>query len=87
MRSQPNQDQLTKFVQWRAVKSKHAEEVANHLIDIFTICGASSVPQSGNGRDFSNQIVEEAYAMRPNLKIVTGKPRHSQIQGSVEHAN
>lgn len=96
MQSQPDndfkfifvyQDHLTKFVQLRALKSKRAEEVAYHLIDIFTIFGAPSVLQSDNGREFSNKIVEEACAMWPDLKIVHGKPRHSQTQGSVERAN
>ncbi len=31
--------------------------------------------------------VEEACTMWPDLKIVHGKPRHSQTQGSVERAN
>ncbi|XP_072751056.1 KRAB-A domain-containing protein 2-like [Anoplolepis gracilipes] len=96
MQSQPDndfkfilvyQDHLTKFVQLRALKSKRAEEVACNLIDIFTIFGAPSILQSDNGREFSNQIVEEACAMWPDLTIVHGKPRHSQTQGSVERAN
>lgn len=96
MQSQPDndfkfifvyQDHLTKFVQLRALKSKRAEEVAYHLIDIFTIFGAPSVLQSDNGREFSNRIIEEACSMWSDLKIVHGKPRHSQTQGSVERAN
>ncbi|XP_050062904.1 KRAB-A domain-containing protein 2-like [Aphis gossypii] len=40
-----------------------------------------------NGREFANQVVTEICAMWPELKIVHGKPRHSQSQGSVERAN
>lgn len=45
------QDHLTKFVQLRALKTKRAEEVGYHLIDIFTIFGAPSILHSGNGRE------------------------------------
>ncbi|XP_045511256.1 KRAB-A domain-containing protein 2-like [Colias croceus] len=81
------QDHLTKFVQLRCLKSKRAEEVAYHLLDIFTTFGAPSILQSDNGREFANKVVKEVCAMWPELKIVHGKPRHSQSQGSVERAN
>ena len=81
------QDQLTIFVQLRPLKTKTAEEVAYVLLDIFTIFGAPSILQSDNDREFSNKIVQEACEMWPELKIVHGKPRHSQSQGSVERAN
>ena len=75
------QDHLTKFVQLRPLKTKRAEKVAYTLLDIFTILGAPSILQSDNGREFCNQVIEDG------LKIVHGKPRHSQSQGSVERAN
>ncbi|CAG4949101.1 unnamed protein product [Parnassius apollo] len=81
------QDHLTKFVQLRLLKSKRAEEVAYHLLDIFTTFGAPSILQSDNGREFANKVVKEACAMWPELKIVHGKPRHSQSQGSVKRSN
>ena len=81
------QDHLTKFVQLRPLKTKRAEEVAYTLLDIFTILGAPSILQSDNGREFCNQVIEEICAMWDGLKIVHGKPRHSQSQGSVEQAN
>ncbi|CAG4946502.1 unnamed protein product [Parnassius apollo] len=81
------QDHLTKFVQLRSLKSKQAEEVAYHLLDIFTTFGAPSILQSDNVREFANKVVKEVCAMWPELKIVHGKPRHSQSQGSVEKAN
>lgn len=81
------QDHLTKFVVIKPLKTKTAEEVAYNLIDIFTLLGAPSILQSDNGREFSNQIVSNLKNYWPNLKIVHGKPRHSQSQGSVERAN
>ena len=80
------QDHLTKFVQLRATKSKRAAEVAHHLLDIFCIFGAPAILQSDNGREFANSIITELAAMWNGLKIVHGKPRHSQSQGSVERA-
>lgn len=81
------QDHLTKFVILKPLKSKSAEEVAYHLVDIFTLIGAPSILQSDNGREFSNNIVNNLKEYWPTLRIVHGKPRHSQSQGSVERAN
>jgi hypothetical protein len=81
------QDYSTKFVFLRQLKTKKAEEAAYNLVDIFTIIGAPSVLQSDNGREFANRIVNELTGVWPELKIVHGKPRHSQSQGSVERAN
>ncbi|XP_047505092.1 KRAB-A domain-containing protein 2-like [Pieris napi] len=81
------QDHLTKFVQLRALTSKRAVEVAYKLLDIFCIFGAPSILQSDNGREFANHVIEELCSMWSGLKIVHGKPRHSQSQGSVERAN
>ncbi|XP_050313675.1 KRAB-A domain-containing protein 2-like [Anthonomus grandis grandis] len=81
------QDHLTKFVQIRPLTSKRAEEVAKSLVDIFCIFGAPSILQSDNGREFANHVIEELCTMWRGLKIVHGKPRHSQSQGSVERAN
>ncbi|XP_060854887.1 KRAB-A domain-containing protein 2-like [Metopolophium dirhodum] len=81
------QDHLTKFIILKPLEYKRAEEVAFNLIDIFTLIGAPSILQSDNGREFSNNIVSNLKDMWPELKIVHGKPRHSQSQGSVERAN
>ncbi|XP_056647529.1 KRAB-A domain-containing protein 2-like [Diorhabda sublineata] len=81
------QDHLTKFVILRALKTKHAEEVAYNLLDIFTLIGAPAILQSDNGREFVNLVVSNLKIYWPNLKIVHGKHRHSQSQGSVERAN
>lgn len=74
------QDHLTKFVSLRALKTKRAEEVAYHLIDIFCVFGAPAILQSDNGREFTSAVIEECVSMWPQLKIVHGKPRHSQSQ-------
>lgn len=81
------QDHLTKFCLLQTLKTKTAEEVSYHLLDIFTTFGAPCILQSDNGREFSNRIIKELKLLWPNLKIIHGKPRHSQSQGSVERAN
>ena len=47
------------------------------LLDIFIIFGAPSILQSDNGKEFVNSVITELSAMREDLKIVHGKPRHS----------
>ncbi|XP_026467840.1 KRAB-A domain-containing protein 2-like [Ctenocephalides felis] len=81
------QHHLTKFVVLRPLKSKTALEVANQLMDIFSLLGAPSILQCDNGREFANRIIEELAIMWDGMKIIHGKPRHSQSQGSVERAN
>jgi hypothetical protein len=81
------QDHLTKFVQLRPLKSKRAEEVAYHLLNIFLTFGAPAILHSDNDREFSNRVISELCTMWKDVKIVHGKPRHSQTQGSVERAN
>ena len=74
------QDHLSKFVSLRALKTKRAQEVAYHLIEIFCVFGAPCVLQSDNGREFTSSVITECVAMWPDLKLVHGKPRHSQSQ-------
>jgi transposase InsO family protein len=81
------QDHLTKFVLLRSLHSKRADEVAYHLLDIFTTFGAPNILHSDNGREFFNQIIKSLCEMWNDIKIVHGKPRHSELQGSVERAN
>lgn len=81
------QDHLTKFVILRALQTKRAEEVAYNLVDIFTLFGAPCILHSDNGREFVNKVILELTELWPELKLVHGKPRHSQSQGSVERAN
>ncbi|XP_071050741.1 uncharacterized protein [Onthophagus taurus] len=81
------QDHLTKFLQLRALKTKRAQEVAYHLLDVFTIFGAPCILHTDNGREFANKVIEKLCHMWNEPKIVHGKSRHSQSQGSIERAN
>ncbi|XP_003381040.1 KRAB-A domain-containing protein 2, partial [Trichinella spiralis] len=71
---------FTKFCILSPLKSKRAEEVASKLLEIFLTFGAPSILQSDNGREFSNAIIAELKTCWPELKLVTGRPRHPQSQ-------
>ena len=71
----------------RTLKNKAAAEVANYLIYISCQFDASSVLQSDNRRKFVNFVIEEVAWMWLQVKIVHGKPWHSQSQGSVKRSN
>ncbi|GBM60391.1 KRAB-A domain-containing protein 2 [Araneus ventricosus] len=75
------QDHLTKFVQLRPLKTKTAEEVAYHLLQIFLTFGAPAILHSDNGREFSNQVISELCAMWKDVKIVHGKSRSFPLRG------
>ncbi|XP_025830882.1 SCAN domain-containing protein 3-like [Agrilus planipennis] len=81
------QDHLTKFTLLRPLKTKTAEEVVYYLVDIFCIFGAPFTLQSDNDREFSNKIIKNMTELWPGMKLVHGKPRHSQSQGFVERLN
>ena len=71
-----------------ALKTKTAEEVTEVLMDIFWDMGAPTILQSDNGREFKNVILLN-YLNRywSSSKIIHGKLRNPQTQGSVESAN
>ena len=81
------QDHLTKFTILRTLKGKTAGELAYQLRDIFCMFSAPFILQSDNGRKFANKIIQNLADMWPGMKLVHGKPRHSQSQGSVERSN
>ncbi|GAB0089698.1 hypothetical protein DMENIID0001_042850 [Sergentomyia squamirostris] len=81
------QDHLTKFVILEPLQTKTAVEVASKIMEIFAMFGAPLILQSDNGKEFSNSIINKLTDLWSGLKIVHGKPRHSQSQGSVERAN
>ena len=81
------QDHLTKFTILRPLKNKTAEEVAYQLMDIFCMFGVLFILQSDNGREFANKTIRNLADMWPGMKLVHGKPRHSESQGSVERSN
>lgn len=53
------EDQRSKFVVLKALRSDAAKEVATKLLDVLAIVGAPRVLLSGNGRKFAEQIVHE----------------------------
>jgi len=61
-----------------------AKEMAYQLMDIFCMFSAPFMLQSGNGREFTNKIIQNLADMWPGMKLAHGKPRHSQSQGLVE---
>ncbi|CAH2321121.1 KRAB-A domain-containing 2-like [Pelobates cultripes] len=81
------EDHLTKFVVLKPLTSKQADVVAYNLLDIFLLFGAPRILHSNNGRKFCNKVLESVTQLWPEIKMVNGKPRHSQSQGSVERAN
>jgi len=74
-------------MKYNPLKTKLAEEVAYNLLNIYTTFGAPAILYSDNGREFVNKTINELHAMWGDVKIVNGKPRHIQSQGSVERAN
>lgn len=81
------QDHLTKFVLLKALSQKTANAIAHSLVDIFSIFGAPNILHSDNGREFCNETLNSLCRLWDGVKLVHGKPRHSQSQGSVERAN
>ncbi|XP_003368518.1 putative KRAB-A domain-containing protein 2 [Trichinella spiralis] len=78
---------FTKFCILSPLKSKRTEEVASKLLEIFLTSCAPSILQSDNGGEFLNSIIAELKTCLPELKLVTGRPRHPQSQGTVERLN
>ncbi|CAM9895223.1 unnamed protein product, partial [Heterosigma akashiwo] len=81
------QDHAIKFAHFRALTGKSTASVAQELLAIFHIQGAPLLLQSDNGREFVNKVIQNLEAMWPGLKIIHGRPRHSQSQGGVERLN
>ena len=70
------------------MKTKSSKEVASNLFDLFMVFGAPMILQSDNGREFkSKDIINDLKRLWPNMKIINGRPRHPQSQGSVERGN
>ena len=81
------QDHLIKLCILHAITSKRAAEVACQLMNIFLLPGAPVILQSDNGSEFSNHIITELKNVCSSLKLVHGRPCHTQSQGSIERAN
>jgi hypothetical protein len=65
------QDYLTKFV-LQSLHSQKSNEVAYHLLDIFTTFGVPNILHSDNGREFCNQIIKSLCEMWNDIKIIHG---------------
>ena len=82
------QDHFTKIIRLRPLKRKCAEEVVEFLMDVFCELGPPLILQSDNEKEFNNsllfQLINEKW---PTTKIIRGKRRHPESQGSVERAN
>ena len=81
------QDHLTKLCVLRYLSSKRAAEVTYQLMNVFLLFGAPTILQSDNGSEFAANISTELKQLWPGMKLVHGKLRHPQSQGSVERAN
>ena len=82
------QDHFTKWLVLRPLKRRCAEEVSNVLTSIFYMLGAPNILQSDNGKEFDNNLLLFTLnQLCPSTKIIHGKPRYPQSQGSVESAN
>ena len=69
------------------MKTKHAEVIAENLVNIFCHFGAPLLLHSDNGREFVNQVIHALLKLWPDCRMINGKARHSQSQGSVERCN
>jgi hypothetical protein len=49
----------------RLLESKRAEELASQLLDILMLFGASCVLQSGTGREFCSEVVDDLTLSSP----------------------
>lgn len=73
------QDHFTKFCVLKPLIRKTAAAVADVLIEIFSLIGPPVILQSDNGREFKNKdIINQVLSKWPGLKMVHGKPCHSQ---------
>ena len=79
------QDNLTKYCLIRPLVHKDVHSVIKELIDIFSVIGCPKILQCDNGLEFN--FDDELKAIWKDIKIIHGRPRHPQSQGSVERAN
>ncbi|KAJ8892577.1 hypothetical protein PR048_005158 [Dryococelus australis] len=90
------EDHLKKVVVLQPLKTKTADEVADDILNEFRLLRTPNILISDNVLEFRNknyyivffifQLIESLVAKWNGIKIVHGKPRNSQSQGSVERA-
>ncbi|XP_044271340.1 uncharacterized protein LOC123015594 [Tribolium madens] len=61
------QNTSTKFSILKPLKTKFPDEVAENLVDIFTLVGASDVVESYHGREFVRKLAKSVNHLHPNL--------------------
>ncbi|XP_015587432.1 zinc finger protein 250 [Cephus cinctus] len=66
------EDQFSKFIVLKALRTNTIKEVTLKLFDVLTIIGAPRILQSGNGREFTERVVRELRSLWTNLTIVHG---------------
>jgi len=81
------QDHVTKYLYLRPLTSKRTTKAAHELLNNFLEQGTPQILQSDNGQEFTAKIIEELVELWPECKIVHGRPRRPQSQGSVERSN
>lgn len=82
------QDQSTKFLHLRPLKSKDPVYVAEELSKIFFTLGAPYILQSDSGEEFVTCVINELASRWPYLKIVRGQSSdYSKGQGNIETIN
>ncbi|XP_015363902.1 PREDICTED: KRAB-A domain-containing protein 2-like [Diuraphis noxia] len=81
------QEHLTKYIVLKPLKSKCAEEIAYHLIDIFTLFGAPAILQSYCGEQFVTSVINKLHDQWDEVKIDYGWAKHSESQESIERVN
>ena len=79
---------FTKYLILRPLKHKSVVEVADVLEEIFCDLGPPHILLSDNGGEFSNSTLFSQLDQKwPSTRIIHGKPRHPESQGSVEQPN
>ncbi|XP_045498460.1 KRAB-A domain-containing protein 2-like [Colias croceus] len=79
------QDNATKFLNLRPLKTKRASEVASELLKIFLVFGAPYILQSDNGREFTANVTKELNLFWPDCKIVYENSRCPQSGNGSKH--
>ena len=80
-------DHYSRFSWAIAAKRKDAITVRNFLIRIFSEYGSPKILHTDNGGEFIANVINQLIKACPTMKIIHGRPRHPQFQGSVERGN
>ena len=82
------QDHFYKISVLAPLKSKSAAEVARVFVtNVVGSYGAPIILQTDNGKEFTGTAFLDAVELLCGCKVIRGRPRHPQTQGSVEAAN